>query len=55
MATTFQTLSDKTFDVMTEAEKVAAYKSSALQEPLVADLQTLVKFTVIMYRDNATT
>ena len=52
---TFQKLSDKKLPDMTEAERVAAYKSTALQEPVLADLITLEKFTVVMYRDTTTT
>lgn len=51
---TFQQLSDKTVDKMTDDELITAIKSTVLQEPTLTDLQTLGKFTVIMYRDNNT-
>ena len=51
---TFQQLSNKTVDQMTENELITAIKSTVLQEPTLTDLQTLGKFTVIMYRDNST-
>lgn len=52
---TFQKLSDKKMTEMTEAERVAAYKSTQLQEPVLADLIALGVFTVVMYRDTTGT
>ena len=49
---TFQVVSDN-FDALSITEKVNIFKSTALQEPLITDLQTLGKFRVIIYRENS--
>jgi len=39
------------YTLLTDAEKVALFKTTAVDEPTVADLQTITQFKVLIYKE----
>lgn len=40
------------YTALTEAQKVALFKATALEEPTVAEVETIGKFKVLMYKES---